>query len=87
MAYIPQSDHEFSAWLERNPLGFVVNTDEPPCGYNRLHKACCPSLRSGSRKNFAGGSYRKTCSKDMRELPQMAPQLGGPLPACGMCRP
>lgn len=85
--FVPQSDEEFSDWLSRHPNGYVVNTDEPPEHYNRLHRASCQHLRSSIRKNFAGGEYRKTCSADVAELRALSPNLGGQLVACGTCNP
>jgi hypothetical protein len=68
-------DKGYLGWLRANPRGFVLNVRKhADPDYVVLHRADCPSISTENRTEgaYTGGSYRKICSTELRDLEQAA---------------
>lgn len=83
----PETDEEFTRWLDSHPNGLVLNCNSVPNStYLILHRSSCYSLRNS--QNYVGRDYRKVCSDDRRDLELWArEQCGGVMTPCGACHP
>jgi hypothetical protein len=64
------ADIDYLAWIEENPSGYVVNTDDPPTQamYPMVHSARHRVVSSESRTNYTTGRYVKYCALDLEAL-------------------
>ena len=85
----PTNDQEFLHWLNAHAAGFVLNCHrKPTASYLKVHRASCPTIRSDSRSNYAGGDYHKVCAETKDELQSWAlQQTGGTISCCLTCNP
>lgn len=84
-----KDDDGYLRWIEDNPTGFVINTNQPPNrNYLILHRATCGHIHSSERGNWTTDKYMKTCSLHIWQLERWATETtGGAMTLCGACLP
>lgn len=91
MEQFVDNDAGYLDWIERNPSGFVVNTDRRPNPqYLIVHRSTCYSIRNkpSRGRTWTEGDYMKACASTYDELDRWAREkVGGELKACTICKP
>jgi hypothetical protein len=79
-------DDGFFAWLERNPDGYVINSERnPKPSYLVLHRPGCPHFKSSNSLHWTM-DYIKFCSPDRKALEAWAAAaIGGDVRPCRNC--
>lgn len=67
------NENGYHAWLEQNPKGFVLNSENPPSAkYMHLHTAECYTINnskaSARQGSFTDFKYMKVCATDYEDL-------------------
>jgi Family of unknown function (DUF6308) len=83
--HFEDDDQGFFAWLEANPVGYVVNAErKPKPNYLVLHRPSCPHFKSSSQLNWTK-DYVKFCSSNRTDLEEWAATFGGEVTRCQSC--
>ena len=91
MPVFVDADAAYIDWLEKHPLGYVINTyRRPHPDYLILHRATCKSISRTATTPIAwtSGDYIKTCADSIPDLAAWCRVVTGGAPSlCGQCRP
>jgi hypothetical protein len=85
-----EDESGYAAWLQRNPIGFVINSNPTPSpSYLKLHRATCYSIGgTPSRGRRWTVAYMKVCGNNVEELDRWAEREAGAHPdRCPHCLP
>lgn len=78
----------YQQWLQQNPYGFVLNTNE--YHHHKLHKAKCHTInkKGNYKKSLTGNLQYKVCSSEIPDLEKWCNDKGFELKQyCGTCKP
>ena len=86
---IENDDSGYLQWLNSNPKGFVVNSNQPPRpNYLMIHRATCRSITGKpSNGEWWTKNYTKICSNDLKKLKIWAKKMDASLKPCKICKP
>ena len=88
MIIIINDDAHYLRWIEENPDGFVVNTQNPPSpNYLVLHRSTCRNSSIPSSTKWTITDSIEVCSQDVHELRNWADRrVVGELKSCERCQ-
>ncbi len=81
------NDAGYWVWLEKNPNGYVLNTNKnPSANYVKIHNASCWTIRRQG-ENYTHGDFQKICATGRNEIAHwvLAVTQGGEPSECGIC--
>jgi len=73
MPFISDNDAEYHSWLDANPSGLVLNSDNrrTNANYPMLHRSLCFHINDKDWPNYTTAEYMKVCSLDRSELERL----------------
>ncbi len=87
MVYFRNDDQEYISWLERHPMGFVLNLATGGKHKAMLHTARCGHLYPVDVALSNTVTYPKACAGDRDELDRWGQEFGFAMAPCPDCRP
>lgn len=88
MVTFNNDDEAYLQWVDKHPLGYVINAPKQHTGYpNMLHRASCASVTTRQRTNYTTTDYMKLCSLDRQELVTWGESSPHGLALCKHCKP